>query len=63
MSRTIQIATTILLGCLILAGIVIHIKYMCWERHGFAVGGEWIVYLAAVTGFGLWVTDDAKSKN
>ena len=58
MSRTIQIATTIFLGLLLFAGIVVHIKYMCWERHGFAIGGEWIVYLAAVAGFGLWVTDD-----
>lgn len=58
MSRTIRIATTILLGFLILAGIVIHIEYLCWERHGFAVGGEWFVYLTTVAGFGLWVTDD-----
>ena len=55
MSRTIHIATTILLGFLIFAGIVIHIKYLCWERHGFAVGGEWIAYLIVAAVFIWWV--------
>lgn len=58
MNRTIHTATVILLGCLILAAIIVHIKYMCWERQYFAVGGEWIVYFIAAFGFGLWVTND-----
>lgn len=57
MNRTIYIAATILLGCLIFAAIIAHIKYMCWERQYFAIGGEWVVYLASMFGFGWWVTD------
>lgn len=53
MNRTICIAANILLGCLIIAMIVAHIKYLCWERQGFAVGGEWFVYMIAVVAY-LW---------
>lgn len=55
MNRAIRISTTILLGCLMFAGIVAHIKYLCWERQGFAVGGEWIVYLIFAAIFIWWV--------
>ena len=55
MSRTIQIATTIFLGLLLFAGIVAHIKYLCWERQGFAVGGEWVAYLIFAAIFIWWV--------
>ena len=58
MNRVIHIATTIFLGCLLLTGIIVHIKYMCWERQYFAVGGEWIVYFIATVGFGWWVIDN-----
>lgn len=58
MNRVIHITTTILLGCLILAAIIAHIKYMCWERQYFAVGGEWIIYCIAAFGFGWWVISD-----
>ena len=53
MNRAIRISTTILLGCLVFAGIVAHIKYLCWERQGFAIGGEWIVYLIFAAVF-IW---------
>ena len=55
MNRAIRISTAILLGCLIFAGIAVHIKYLCWERQGFAVGGEWIVYLIFAAVFIWWV--------
>ena len=55
MKRTIRISTAILLGCLMFAGIVVHIKYLCWERQGFAVGGEWIAYLIFATIVIWWV--------
>lgn len=58
MNRAIHIATTILLGCLVFAAIIAHIKYMCWERQCFAVGGEWIIYSIAAVGFGWWVIDN-----
>ena len=55
MNRAIHMATTILLVCLMFAGIVAHIKYLCWERQGFAVVGEWIVYLIFAAIFIWWV--------
>ena len=55
MNRAIHISTAILLGCLIFAGIAVHIKYLCWERQCFAVGGEWIVYLIFAAIFIWWV--------
>ena len=55
MNRAIHISTAILLGCLIFAGIAVHIKYLCWERQGFAVGGEWIAYLIFAAIFIWWV--------
>ena len=58
MNRAIHIFTAILLGCLMLAGIALHIKYLCWERQGFAVGGEWIVYLIFIVTFIWWVICD-----
>ena len=58
MNRAIRISTTILLGCLMFAGIALHIKYLCWERQGFAVGGEWIVYLIFIVTFIWWVICD-----
>ena len=58
MSNVLRIATTVFVGCLILAVIIVHIKYMCWERGYFAVGGEWIVYAIAAIWFGWWVIGD-----
>lgn len=58
MNRAIHILTTILLGCLMFAGIALHIKYLCWERQGFAVGGEWIVYLILIVTFIWWAICD-----
>lgn len=58
MNRAIHMAATILLGCLMFAGIALHIKYLCWERQGFAVGGEWIVYLVFIVAFIWWVICD-----
>ena len=55
MNRAIHISAAILLGCLMFAGIVAHIKYLCWERQGFAVGAEWIVYLIFAAIFIWWV--------
>lgn len=55
MSKALHIAATIILGCLMFAGIAVHIKYLCWERHGFAVGGEWIAYLVSAAVFIWWV--------
>lgn len=56
MNRAIHMATTIILGVLMFAGIAIHIKYLCLERQGFAVGGEWIAYLVFAAVFIWWVT-------
>ena len=53
MNRIARIATNILLGCLIVIAMTLHIRFLMWERGGFAAGGEWIVYLIAIVYY-LW---------
>ena len=53
MNRTKRIATNVLLGCLIIALMFLHIKYLMWDRQCFAVGGEWFVYSIAIVAY-VW---------
>ena len=48
MNRTRRIAVNLLEMCIALAIIAVHIRYLCWERGEFAVGGEWFVYIITI---------------
>lgn len=39
---------SIIVCCIVAALICVHIRYLCWERSCFAVGGEWLVYAIAI---------------
>ena len=43
-----RIAINIVLCLIVVTLIFLHIKYLCWERQYFAVGGEWFVYIIAI---------------
>ena len=57
MNSVKKILINSVLGILLIAAIAIHIAFLCWEREGFAVGSEWVIYIVLVIAFGWRLID------
>lgn len=56
--KTKRIAIDIMLCFIVAVLICLHLKYLCWERQYFAVGGEWIVYAIVIVATVRRITND-----